>query len=442
MRQPILLKRRRSVESVYLYNDARSWNRITLENAAKTDRRNAEALTLDSEYRFDPATGLWALIVEGRADRPSNTERYRSAEGSDTGHEHDSSCPFCLGNELETPEAVAVAALKHDLGEKDEYEVDDFEIVTSSPDTEVEGREWLTRVFENKYPAFRMNRKGEDESTFTSVEKRFFDDELPNPSFFNSISGRGRHEVIVDSPRHVRGWSDLSPLEVKLTFRMFHSRLHALRATGCFAYSFVFKNTGVTAGASQRHLHCQLTGNIELPPTIRDELERLIRYEQTRLARGEQLSYWDALLDAELRAKERIVAVTDRFVVYCPYASRVPMQTEICPRFNDPFEDYDEAALDELALLARRAVIALEEVKRRHYPDEPDPLDYNVVLKNAPTLLEPDISEYRGLMRPRWLILPSIIKRGGFELGCCIDINPVSPETSARMLRDTFPLVK
>ena len=118
MRQPILLKRRRSVESVYLYNDARSWNRITLENAAKTDRRNAEALTLDSEYRFDPATGLWALIVEGRADRPSNTERYRSAEGSDPGHEHDSSCPFCLGNELETPEAVAVAALNMILARK------------------------------------------------------------------------------------------------------------------------------------------------------------------------------------------------------------------------------------------------------------------------------------------------------------------------------------
>ncbi|MBP5622888.1 MAG: hypothetical protein J6X44_12825 [Thermoguttaceae bacterium] len=410
-----------------------------MEKVVNTFCNCSKTQTLDSEYRLDPATGLWTLIVEGRDARPSNTER-NDVESAlyESEKRRDPCCPFCLGNESLTPETVAKAALKLSASKKNERDVDDFEIVSPTSDGEFDKSDWFVRVFENKYPFFRMNAAGEDVPTFKTVEKELTSGESKSTALFNSISGRGRHEVIVDSRRHVRSWSEFSELETKLTFRVFRSRLRALRDSGCFAYSFVFKNVGSGAGASQRHSHCQLTGNIELPPDVGREIERLIQYERARKARGENASFWDALLDAELQAQARVVAVTERFVVYCPYASRFPVQTEICPRFDGSFEDYDEVALDELALLVRKTIAALENAKRRHYSDDPKPLDYNVVMKNVPSLLTSGLCEGVGLARPRWLILPSLVKKAGYEIGCGVDINPISPETAARLLRETF----
>ncbi len=410
-----------------------------MKKTINTFDNNAKALTLDSEYRLDPATGLWTLIVEGREARPSNTGR-NDVESTllDSETQRDPCCPFCLGSESQTPETVAKAALRLVAREKSEYEIDDFEIVSPTPAEEFDKSDWFVRVFENKYPFFRMNSTGENVPTFKAVEKVLTSSESTSNALFNSISGRGRHEVVVDSRRHVRSWSEFTELEAKLTFRVFRSRLRALRDSGCFAYSFVFKNVGSGAGASQRHSHCQLTGNVELPPDVGREIERLIQYERARKTRGETASFWDAVLNAELQARSRVVDFSERFVVYCPYASRFPVQTEICPRFNVPFEDYSEDAIDELALLARKTITALEEAKRRFYPDDPSPLDYNVVMKNVPARLTSDLLEGVGLARPRWLILPSIVKKAGYEIGCGVDINPIAPETAAQLLRETF----
>ena len=70
----------------------------------------------------------------------------------------------------------------------------------------------------------------------------------------------------------------------------------------------------------------------------------------------------------EIEAGLRIVATTDSFALYCPYASRFPLQVEICPLFDGAFEDYDESTLSEIAKLARNALRALQETKRRYRP--------------------------------------------------------------------------
>ncbi len=438
MKQPILLNGVVPIESVN-FCTAFFDHRNILEKTTNTIDNSAVASTLFSEYRLDPATGLWTLIAEGRDARPSNTEKLVAPSNVSVSKlEYDSDCPFCRGNEERTPVAVAFAAPRLDSDGTGAREVDEFEIVESSSFAEVPKRAWFSRAFENKYPFFRENFERKEISTFESVDKSFSIAKSSTRLFFNSISGCGRHEVIVDSPRHLRSWSEFTDLEIKLAFRLFRSRLKASRDDGRFAYSFVFKNVGSSAGASQRHTHCQLTGNVEIPPDVKREMERLTRYERLRKTRGEEYSFWDALLEAELRAQSRVVAASDRFVVYCPYASRFPVQTEICPRFDGAFEDYDDSVLDELALLARRTVAALEKGKRRRYPDDPRPLDYNVVLKNVPTGLDSCRCEELCFARPRWLIFPSLVKKAGFEIGCGIDVNPISPETAARLLRATF----
>ena len=410
-----------------------------MKNDRNPIQKSADVKSLDSEFRYDPATGLWALVCEGRAERPSNTETRAGAPSAVSPEEPDPECCFCPGSESQTPELVAMAAVKRELGEAEPRSTDDVEFFVRPDPRQVEGLRWLARAVENKYPVFRTSEDGAPFATFREVQARFERGENEEKTrFFQSVRGEGRHEVVVDSARHIRSWSEFTPLEMKLAFRMFRLRLRAFRDSGKFPYSFVFKNVGPNAGASQRHSHCQLTGNAQTPERVRNELARLIQYERTRKARGERKSYYDALLDAELDAQARVVAATERFVVYCPYASRFPMQTEICPRFDEPFEDYSDAALDELALLMRQTAAALEEAKRRYDPSDFSPLDYNVVMKNAPTALDPDLAEGERLMRPRWLVLPSLVKKAGYEIGCDIDINPVAPETAAKMLRAVF----
>jgi len=406
-------------------------NNLEKDETQLANSRGARACR--SEFRFDPYSGKWALIAEGRDDRPTNTGERSASSVDEHSQEFDPRCPFCFGAESETPETVARAYCDG----KDEANVR-YEIVDRPTELEKTSRPWIVRVFENKYPVFRLRDFEPNERTFADVEKNF-ERSIDSTSrrFFQSVRSCGRHEVIVDSPLHRRSWSEFNDVEIKLTFRVFRSRLRVLRESALFAYSFVFKNVGANAGASQRHTHCQLTGMTELPDAIRAELERLQRYERARRARVETRSFWDALLDAELGANERVVYVSRRFVVYCPYASRFPLQVEICPRFGAKFEDYDGQDVDELAILSRDVIRALEETKRRKAPKDTSPLDYNVLMKNAPSSVDPSLQEGAKAARPRWIFLPSIVKKAGYEIGTEIDINPISPETAARLLRET-----
>ena len=384
-------------------------------------KKSSDAQVFDSQFRFDPATGLWALIADGRADRPHNVN------GTS-----DEACVFCPGSEEQTPKLALAAVAKNDVA--DPRSLDEIEILEPSDDPKLARRPWFARVVENKYPSFRLDATSAPAPTLAQIEAASYANE--RDAVPTSVRARGLFEVIVDSPRCVRDWSEFSEFQIKVAFRVFRARLRALRATGLFENAFVFKNVGADAGASQRHTHSQLVGNVESPPSAREETRRVAALERARLARGERKSYWDALLDEEIRLGERVVYVGERFVALCPRASRFPLQTDIIPRFADAFEDYDDAAVDELALLSRRLVSAYRAARRRLSPNEPDRVDHNVVMRNPvyrDACLDVAPNERS---RARWSFLPSLVKKAGYELGSNIDINPVAPERAAKILRD------
>lgn len=403
-----------------------------------------------SEFRLDPLTERWALIAEGRGKRPSNitTRVVQSSESLVSGSGLsaapssddcvDPNCAFCPGSERITTESVAIMAQKDPLG--DPSRADDYVALTRELDGDLSGRRWLARVIENKYPAFRL-RENPDPRTFSELRERFASGSLPSSArFFQNIDASGRHEVIVDVRRHIRGWGETTELEICLAFRLLQSRLRELRASNRFAYAFFFKNVGVNAGASQPHSHCQLTANATIPDDVWSQLSRVARYERVRRAAGEKESFFDALLHAELDAKKRVVAADSRFVFYCPYASRFPMQSEICPRFDGAFEDYGSGELDALALITRSAVRALQLSREKTAPDDPTPVDYNIVMTNAPYAAEGELCDASRVFRPRITVLPSLVKKAGYEHGSGIDINPVAPETAALLYGDSFGL--
>lgn len=398
-----------------------------MENALN-GKRSAAVDATGSEFRLDPATGRWALIAEGRGARPTNLEPTGDKVANATVEGPDSFCPFCPGSESMTPRVVLIAS---------RLENGETEFREAKNDAEVDGQRWNVRVFENKFPMFRpidvvAGAAGEKPSS------AFEDDgasALEAGALFQTATGLGKHEVIVDCDRHARGWSDFSDAEIETAFLTFRRRLRALRDSGQYAYSFIFKNVGSDAGASQGHSHCQLTATNFLPPDVRVEVERLIRYERGRKARGEKLGFWDALLKAELADGSRIVAETERFVALCPYASRFPMEVAIWQRFDGSFERADDAVVSELARLARDVVAALERARRRFDPNASTELSHNVVFRNAPSRLEGALVEGAGLFRPRWSILPSLAKKAGYEQGSGVDVNPIAPETAAERLR-------
>jgi UDPglucose--hexose-1-phosphate uridylyltransferase len=124
-------------------------------------------------------------------------------------------CPFCPGNEAQTPPETQ--ALRPGGG---------------PPDTPG----WLVRAIPNKFPAIAPEE--------------------------------GVHEVIVNTPRHVVRLGDLTDEEAGLAGGVWADRIAAVEADPRRLWPFLFLNQGAAAGASLQHTHTQLVGLPLEPPRL------------------------------------------------------------------------------------------------------------------------------------------------------------------------------
>ncbi|HBT78576.1 MAG TPA: galactose-1-phosphate uridylyltransferase [Planctomycetaceae bacterium] len=375
-----------------------------------------------SEYRRDPLTGRWVIVAEERAARPHQFDIETNAD--DSYREH---CPFCEGNESLTP------------GEVD---------AIRPPGSRADGPGWAVRVVPNRYPAVHRDPRFPDNHSFQSRYGNVLDVDTPlamfEKPFYQPLPGTGAHEVLVDTPRHILSLTDMNDEEVKNVFRMYKRRLSAISKEKRFAHAMIFKNVGAAAGASLPHSHSQLLAMPFLPPPIQRELHRAIAFR-----RETDLCYWCEHLKHELKNKLRIVDESDHFVVLCPYVSRFPGEVAVFPkRHVSHYETLQQHHTDELGKLVRHTITLLEKlavwIKGR--------LAYNIVLKSGPFVYNGPLDQRDMLDTAVWLqkldysfekvyhfhvsILPSLAKAAGFEWGCGLHINPISPETAAQRLRD------
>jgi UDPglucose--hexose-1-phosphate uridylyltransferase len=166
--------------------------------------RGGDARAEGTELRRDPLSGRLVVIAPGRARRPG-AWNVREPEAGAAGPD---ACPFCEGNEAQTPPET------HALGE-----------AGRTPDSPG----WRVRVVPNLYPAFP------------------------------------RHEVVVHTPRHALSLGDLSPGELANVAEAWSERAEALRAEG-IPHVQALVNEGRAAGASLLHTHSQLVGLPSEPP--------------------------------------------------------------------------------------------------------------------------------------------------------------------------------
>lgn len=332
-----------------------------------------------SELRQDPTTEEWVIIATERAKRPHAFRQQR--EEAKILLRHDDTCPFCPGNEAQTPPEVA-------------------RYVTSD-DGDLEG--WDVRVVPNKFPA--LTPQG-------TTERR------KNGDLFRHTDGIGVHEVIIESPRHDLGVADMDEDQLTLVLRAYRDRYNALKSHPYWRFITIFRNYGESAGTSLVHPHSQLIATPIAPTYLRRKYDVAFRYYD---AMGRCL-YCD-LLEAELADGRRVVAETENFLIFHPYASRLPFETWIAPKQHQAsFGLFPEAMLGDLAKALQLTLLDLKETLN-------DP-DFNYAIYTAPAEDEDD-PYYDWHIR----IVPRLTIPAGFEMGSGIYINTALPEHTAEFMR-------
>ena len=335
---------------------------------------------LISELRTDPVVGRKVYIAEDRAGRPNDYAEFGTTFDQAVGKQSVADCPFCEGHEQETPPALA--------------------------ETLGDDGHWRVRVIPNKYPAARL-----DAAQLTDVAE--------SPACGFAEPALGGHEVIIESPRHLRDVTDLSAEELATVLGVYRSRMRHWSRAGTIRHATLLKNVGFRGGASLEHVHSQLVALPFVPETVAAELEGAGCYYQEH-----RQCLFCQLLAEERRLGTRVVAGEGRFVALCAYAARQPFETWILP--TEHAAHFHTLGDDDLLNLAR----LLQQLIRR-LREHLSPLAYNLVLHTSP-FDGKDADTYHW----HWELIPRSTQLAGLELGAGVHINPLSPERAAQLLRN------
>ncbi len=248
-----------------------------------------------SEFRDDDLTGRTVIVAAARAARPHTvaTSSAPSAGGAD--------CPFCPGNERETPPEVAR------LGPGD-------------PDTPG----WRVRIVPNLYPIVDGSAPGTEAT--------------------------GAHEVVILGPDHRRAFGDLDDDAAVDVLCAMRDRAHAHLEHGHSSVASII-NHGRAAGASIAHPHAQLIALDVIPVAVADALARVARRPD------------HDLVIEDLHRDPALVVGDGPAPWWCPWGSGAPFTVRIAhPQAGPSFEVARDDHLVEVAHSLRDALARLGRV--------------------------------------------------------------------------------
>ncbi len=324
-----------------------------------------------SELRLNLITREWVIIATDRARRPDEFAAQRRKQKPPDA----AGCPFCPGGEELTPDEIM----------------------------RIEGEEgWQLRVVPNKFAT--LSGDGSHEQYRDGRN--------------HSMDGYGRHEVVIETPRHDCYIAHMQQDEVIRLLRAYKTRFDILYQDADIEHVIIFKNHGEAAGTSLQHPHSQI---IALPMTPMQVCDRLDAYRRYADEHGECLMC--ATLADELAAACRIVLESEYFVTFIPYAALSPFHIWIFPRRHSV--SFGDISGDELRDLARH----MQHVLAKLYAGLDNPSFNYVIRSESPRA---SATEYF-----HWYIslVPRLSQPAGFELGSGMYINASIPEESAEFLR-------
>jgi UDPglucose--hexose-1-phosphate uridylyltransferase len=192
--------------------------------------------------------------------------------------------------------------------------------------SEVPAPDYDVVVFENRFPSL----SGAGEPT------------LAVPDSFVSAPGHGRCEVICFSSNHAGSFAGLPPPQARLVVAAWRHRTDELMARPGIEQVFCFENRGEEIGVTLTHPHGQIYGYPYV--TTRTAL-MLHQADGHRNRHGTNL--FAELLAREVADGSRVVARTELFTAFVPFAARWPVEVHIYPnRFVRNLVDLDAAELD------------------------------------------------------------------------------------------------
>ena len=337
------------------------------------------------ELRHDPIQKRWVIIATERGRRPSDFLKTEPAPVPGF-------CPFEEGNEEKTPPEV---------------------LALRRPGTAPNTAGWDVRVVSNKFPALRIEG---------SIDRAA-------DGIYDKMNGIGAHEVVIESPHHDVNLAD-QPLEqfqkIMLACQM---RMVDLMKDLRFRYVLLFKNHGITAGASLAHPHQQIIATPITPRTVAMELDSAREHYHSK----ERCLFCD-IINQEMKQGVRIITEVDGMIAFAPFAARFPFEVFLAPIQHS--HDFSELSGEGLAALSK----CMKEVLTRLKIALNDP-PYNFMLHTAPNTQTKARRPGHWLTLPydyHWLfeITPRLVRVAGFEWGTGFYINPTPPEDAARYLRE------
>ncbi|MFH1768861.1 MAG: HIT domain-containing protein [Candidatus Omnitrophota bacterium] len=331
------------------------------------------------QLRRDPIIGRWVIISTERAKRPKD---FKVSHGVSLPEE---TCHFCPGKEEDNPSEIF--ALKDHNGQ------------------------WKVKVLSRRKPFLSTGidswKKGEGP--------------------YDLMSGIGRHEVIIETPKHVSNMADLTPDEIKDVFVTYCERIKEIEKEEYIKYVLLFKNYGWEDSESRvKHSRSQIIATPVNLKRVKEELEGAKFHFDCH----ERCIFCD-MVCYELEQKERVVLEEDGFVALVPFAPRFPFEVWILPKKHS--SDFYKTSHEDLYVLAQVVKKVLSKIKNT-LGDPP----YNYVIHSAP---------FRRSRQNYWAtieddfhwhveITPRLTKVAGFEWGTGFYICPSLPEESAQFLRE------
>jgi UDPglucose--hexose-1-phosphate uridylyltransferase len=254
----------------------------------------------------------------------------------------------------------------------------------------------------NKFPALR--REGEPEQS--------------GEILYQTMSGTGAHEVIIEASGHDQTLASLPSDSVERVLKAYASRLLDLKKDPRLEYVIIFKNHGPSAGATLEHTHSQLIGLPIVPTHVLAEMEGALSHREST----GRCIYCD-IISRELSHATRIVTANEHFTALCPFASPFPFETWILPKKHTPRFETSAEHFPALAAI-------LSDLLRRINAVLGEP-DYNFVIHTAP-LRDNNVDHYHWHLE----LIPKLNHVAGFEWGSSFFINPTPPEEAASFLRE------
>jgi UDPglucose--hexose-1-phosphate uridylyltransferase len=336
-----------------------------------------------AELRRDVISGCWIITKTKEKEEffESLEPRVRVKEKP---------CPFCPGNEKETPNEIY--ALRN-------------------PGTMPGQPGWSVRVFPSKEKVLEVEK---------GLERR-------GVGIYDAMNNVGAHELIIESPEHIKNLSDLPNEQIKRALSVYQNRIIDLRGDKRLRYAIVFKNQRPSSPFRLGHTHSQLVALPLTPQSVKEELENAKNYYREK----ERCVFCDVVRE-ELEAGLRIVEENKSFISYVPFAPRLPFETWILPkRHNADFTQEDENTLFDLAVIMK---VTLSKICK--LLDDP-PLNYMI---HSIPYMRPRAGYWKTIHKDyHWHleILPHIVRVEGFSWSSGFYIEPLCSEVMTELLRET-----